>query len=305
MANSLNDKIAIVTGAGRGIGRGVALFLASEGAKVIVNDPGSNLDGSENATSPADQVVTEIEKAGGQATANYGNVADFSVGASMVTQAVETYGSLDIIATCAGILRDRMIFNMSEEEWDMVIAVHLKGTFNLIRHASTQFRRQRSGRIITFTSESGLEGNVGQSNYGAAKGGIAGLTRVVARDLGRYGVTCNSVAPRALTRMTANVPRGEQLGQNGFAALGAGLDNWNPEDIAPFVAYLAGDAAADINGQIFLVYGSTIAIMSQPRPAYTIQKADGLWTVEELKQILPTTLAKDLVNPAPKQRPKE
>ena len=305
MAEALRDKVAIVTGAGRGIGRGIALFFAREGAKVVVNDPGVNMDGTGQTTSPAIDVVTEIQTAGGQAVANHANVAQFSAVEAMVQQAKDTYGRLDIVATCAGILRDRMVYNMTEEEWDAVIAVHLKGTFNVVKNACIQYRQQRSGRIITFTSESGLEGNVGQANYGAAKAGIAGLTRVVARDMGRYGVTCNAIAPRAITRMTENVPKPAPGSAPTFAALGEGLETWAPEDVAPFAAYLASDLAADINGQIFLAYGNTIAIMSQPKPLFTVQKSDGPWSVEELHAILPTTVTKDLVNPAPAEPPRE
>jgi NAD(P)-dependent dehydrogenase (short-subunit alcohol dehydrogenase family) len=303
MTDTLANKVALVTGGGRGIGRGVSRFLAKEGAKVVVNDPGVSLQGSESSPAPADQVVTEIQELGGDAIANYQSVTEFAAGQDMVQQAIDTYGRLDIVVTCAGILRDRMIFNMSEEEWDDVIRVHLKGTFNVVRHASSVMKDQRSGRIVTFSSTSGLYGNVGQANYGAAKSGIAGLTKVIARDLGRYGVTANSIAPRAATRMTLSVPdaavaRRASAGimrpqdRDGVAA------DFDPDDIAPFVAYLASDHAANVNGQTFLVYGNTVTLLSQPRLEQSILKPDGFWSYEELEEIMPT-LTRDLTNPAP------
>ena len=206
MPNLLQDKVAIVTGSGRGVGQGVAMQMAAAGAKVVVVDPGVNLDGSGADQSVAQQVVAQIQAAGGQATPCMESVATMEGGEKIVQTALDAYGRLDIVVTCAGILRDRMIFNMSEAEWDDVIAVHLKGTFSVVKHACILFRQQRSGRIITFSSTSGLYGNSGQANYGAAKDGIAGFTRVVARDMGRYGVTANSIAPSASTRMIGSVP---------------------------------------------------------------------------------------------------
>ena len=202
----LEDKVAIVTGAGRGIGRGVAKLMAAEGAKVVVCDLGVNVDGTGADISVAQQVVNEIGEAGGTAVACTESVATMDGGEKIVQTAVDNFGKLDIVVTVAGILRDRMVFNMTEEEWDDVIAVHLKGTFTVVKHASILFRQQRSGRIITFSSTSGLYGNSGQANYGAAKDGIAGFTRVCARDLGRYGVTANAISPSASTRMTTSVP---------------------------------------------------------------------------------------------------
>ena len=201
MANRLDGKVAIVTGAGRGIGRGEALLLAAEGAAVVVNDLGGNTDGTGTDGGPADQVVAEITAAGGRAVANYDNVAEMQGGENLVKLALDTFGRLDILVNNAGILRDRMVFNMSEAEWDAVIAVHLKGHFTTIKAAGVIFRQQRSGRIINTGSSSGL-GNMGQANYSAAKEGIVGLTRTVARDLGRYGATCNAIRPTAGTRLT-------------------------------------------------------------------------------------------------------
>ena len=194
MANRLAGKVAIVTGGGRGIGRGEALLLAEEGAAVVVNDLGGNPDGTGHDGGPADEVVAEIKAKGGRAVASYDNVAEMAGGENMVKIALDTFGRLDIVVNNAGILRDRMVFNMSEEEWDLVVDVHLKGHFTTTKAAGVIFRQQRSGRIINTSSTSGL-GSMGQANYSAAKEGIVGLTRTVARDLGRYGVTCNAIRP--------------------------------------------------------------------------------------------------------------
>ncbi|MBI2761961.1 MAG: SDR family NAD(P)-dependent oxidoreductase, partial [Chloroflexi bacterium] len=206
MGNRLEGKVAIVTGGGRGIGRGVSHLLAEEGARVVVADFGVAVDGTQPSSGPAQEVADEIKAKGGEAVANFGDVSTVEGGEAMVKQALDSFGRLDILINVAGILRDRMLFNMTEEEWDAVIGVHLRGHFCTIKPASVVMRQQRSGRIVNFSSISGLRGNPGQANYGAAKAGIAGLTRVVARDLGRYGVTCNAISPGASTRMTATVP---------------------------------------------------------------------------------------------------
>ena len=308
MANTLDGKVAIVTGAGRGIGRGVAMQMAGEGARVVVVDPGVNVDGSGYDQSVAEQVAAEIGHAGGTAAACTESVNSMSGGEKIVQTAIDSFGKLDIVVTCAGILRDRMVFNMTEEEWDDVIAVHLKGTFTVVKHACILFRQQRSGRVITFSSESGLVGNSGQANYGAAKSGIAGFTKVVARDMGRYGVTANSIAPRASTRMVGAIPDSvaEIRARSGVAPLAEGgeLQELDPDHIAPFICYLASDYSDNINGQTFLVYGDTVSLMSQPRPQQSIYNPDGHWSMEQLAPLAREVLTRNIANPAPAAPPR-
>ena len=276
----LEGKIAVITGAGRGIGRGIALLMAEEGAKVVVNDPGVGPDGTGHDDGPAAQVVDEIKATGHEAVANFDTVATMDGGESIIKTALDKFGRIDILVNNAGILRDRMVFNMSEQEWDEVIAVHLKGHFATIKPASVLMRQQRYGRIINFSSESGLWGNAGQANYGGAKSAIAGLTRVVARDLGRYGVTCNAIAPRALTRLVATIP-GRDGNPDTERPPAAG-----PRMIAPMVAYLATDEAWNVNGQKFLVYAGTVAVLHHPIPWRTAFKP-GMWTLDELSKADP------------------
>ena len=297
----LEGRVAVVTGSGRGIGRGVAKLLASEGASIVVNDVGAALDGQGEDSTPAAQVVEEISELGGRAVASYHSVATAEGGANIVQQALDEFGRLDIVVTPAGILRDRMIFNMSEQEWDDVIAVHLKGTYSVVRPASEIFRAQKSGRIVTFSSVSGLYGQGGQSNYGAAKDAIAGFTRVVAKELARYNATANIISPGASTRMTDSVPESTRAMRAGaFPPPMEGTLTSEPDQVAPMVVWLCTDAAEGVSGNIFHCTGNRVSLMNHPVPHRSIYK-DGRWTVDELSAVVPETIGMDLINPAPKQ----
>ena len=297
----LEGKVAVVTGAGRGIGRGVAKLLASQGAAVVVADVGASLDGDGEDTTPAAKVVEEISELGGRAVASYHSVATMEGGANIVKTAMEQFGRLDIVVTAAGILRDRMLFNMSEQEWDDVMGVHLKGTFSVVQPASKIFKEQGSGRIVTFSSVSGLYGYGGQANYGAAKDAIAGFTRVVAKDLERYGVTANAISPGAQTRMTDSIPDSTKDMRKGeFLPAPEGTLTTEPEQVAPMIVWLASDQAADVTGRIFHTVGNRVSLMNSPQQGRSIHKA-GRWTVEELAGVFPETIGMDLVNPAPPQ----
>jgi NAD(P)-dependent dehydrogenase (short-subunit alcohol dehydrogenase family) len=280
---SLQGKVAIVTGAGRGIGREHALALARAGAKLVVNDLGASLAGEQEEESPARQVVAEIEALGGEAVANGENVADFEGARRMVEQAVGTFGRLDILVNNAGILRDRMLVNMEEAEWDAVIAVHLKGHFAPTRHAAAHWRERAKageevrGRVINTSSPSGVFGNVGQANYGAAKAGIAGFTLIAAQELARYGVTVNCLAPNARTRMTESA-FGELAPPDGF-------DPLDPAHNSPIVVALCADAAQGITGQVFHVYGGAVNAL-RPWDAGELFAREEGWEPDDLLEEL-------------------
>ncbi len=277
----LDGKVAIVTGAGRGIGREEALLLASEGATVVVNDVGASVEGQGGDVHPAQEVVDLITSSGGRASVNGDDISSWSGAKSVVDQAIDTYGSLDILVNNAGILRDKMSFNMDESDWDDVIRVHLKGHFAPSHHAAVYWRSKSkageatSGRIINTSSEAGLYGNAGQANYSAAKAGIASMTWVLARELERYGVTVNAIAPRARTRMTENL----------FGQLAAkkedSFDEWDPRNVAQLIGFLASDEAADVNGQVFVVFGGNIWAMGGFHPVGEVHR-DHAWTPSEL-----------------------
>jgi NAD(P)-dependent dehydrogenase (short-subunit alcohol dehydrogenase family) len=310
MGDRLKDKVAVITGAGRGVGRAIALGMAEEGAKVVVNDLGVSRDGSGAAASPADEVVAEIKKMGIAAVANHDSVATPEGGENIIRTAMDNFGRIDILVNNAGFLRDRMIFNMTPEDFDTVMKVHVYGTFYCTKPAAIIMRQQRYGRIINTSSSSALRGNAGQSNYGAAKGAIAGFTRVVARDLGKYGVTVNCYAPTAATRMTvseemeealkARIARGQITEEQAKAFRPPA-----PEDNVGIVLYLATDAAANINGCIFFANGGSLGLCHQPIPCEKTIYKQGTWTLDELFRVMPGTLASELINPAPPQPPKE
>jgi NAD(P)-dependent dehydrogenase (short-subunit alcohol dehydrogenase family) len=301
MSISLKGKVAIVTGAGRGLGREEALLLAKYGAKVIVNDMGGSYDGRGEFHGPADEVVNEIKKMGGEAAPNYESVTSFQGAKRIIDQAISTFGKLDILVNNAGILRDKMIFNMEEEDFDAVIGVHLKGTFNCTRHACNYWRAQSkegkpvAGRIINTASDAGLLYNPGQSNYGAAKAGIVAFTNIVAKEMAKYGVTANTVVPVARTRLTTEATPSiapimstpeEMTKRFGYDPLG-------PQNLAPLVVYLASDDAKDITGRVIRLVGGTVFLLQSWHDVGEVKK-NGTWTPEELGPKL-----KELIKKAP------
>ncbi|GAA5000392.1 3-oxoacyl-ACP reductase [Streptomyces siamensis] len=288
MSLPLEGLTAIVTGAGRGLGRAEALELARLGAAVVVNDYGqSGRDGSgASSATPAEEVAAEIRAAGGRAVAHTGDVADHEQARLLVELAVTEFGKLDVLVNNAGILRDRMVFSMSEDEWDSVIRVHLKGHFNTTRFASAHWRARSKaaggpvyGRIVNTSSEAFLAGSAGQPNYAAAKGGIVGLTTSSALALAKYGVTANVICPRARTRMTEDVFAG-------FAEPDEGLDPLAPEHVAPLVGYLAAPAAGHVNGQLIVVHGGMVAIVERPRVAAKFDTKQDAFSHDELDALL-------------------
>ena len=283
---SLEGRVALITGAGRGIGREHALYFAAEGAKVVVNDLGGANDGSGADATPAQQVVEEIRALGGEAVVNGDNVADWEGAQRMVNQAVETFGDLDILVNNAGILRDRVLVNMTEAEWDDVIAVHLKGHFAPSRWAATYWREQHKAGVskprhmVHTSSTSGLFSNPGQSNYGAAKTGIATLSQIIAKELSRYNVKSNTIAPGARTRLTLATPGLENI----MAPKEGAFDPWDPANISPLVAYLASEQCV-FTGETFLVQGGSVTMVESWKRGAAVGR-DAKWTVDELAEAL-------------------
>ena len=322
MANRLDGKVAIVTGAGRGIGRGVAHLLAQEGASVVVNDLGGSVAGEGDSEGPAAEVVQEIRDAGGTAEASRDSVAEYDSAAKIVETAIDTYGKIDILVHVAGILRDRMVFNMTEEEWDGVLQVHLYGAYNMVRHAVPHMIDQQYGRIVLFSSGSGL-GASGQVNYASAKEGMVGFARALARELAPHGITANAVDPGGATRMTATVPDStRQLRDQQRAAAAASAaataptmatqgapiqgpdEARDPDNNAPKAVYLCTEAGGSITGQVIGVSGWPMTLYSPRHVTKSIHK-DGRWTLDELDDLIPISLGAGLVNPVPPQMPRE
>jgi 3-oxoacyl-[acyl-carrier protein] reductase len=302
MGERLKDRVAIVTGSSQGIGKAIAMALAREGAKVVTNNRRPGAEGGD-----AETVAKEIKGMGGEAVPFFGSVSEFDVAEKIVKTATDSFGRIDIVVNNAGADAPRMVWNMSEEEWDRSVDSFLKGSFNCIRFASGPMREQKWGRIINTTSTAWL-GTVGHCNYGAAKAGLVGLTRAVAREVGRYGVTCNAYAPTAATRFTlsddivAGFKKRYEAGlltKERFEEL---TNPPSPETVGPFIVYLCSEEAADINGQVFDVTGGDIAIYSEPVKKKTITRKQGMWTVEELIEQVPRVLLEGYKNPAPPQK---
>jgi NAD(P)-dependent dehydrogenase (short-subunit alcohol dehydrogenase family) len=285
---TLDGRVAIITGAGRGLGREHALLFASEGAKVVVNDLGGDIHGEGEDRAPAQQVVDEIKAMGGEAVANTGSVADWNESKELIDQAIETFGDLHVLVNNAGILRDRVLVNMTEEEWDAVINVHLKGHFCPTRHAAAYWREQtKAGKeikasIVHTSSTSGLLGNPGQTNYGAAKSGIATFSQICAMELGRYGVRSNAIAPMARTRLTEQTPGLEDVVKEPES----GFDAWDPANVSPMVGYLATESCP-FTGQAFLVQGGRVTRFVPWTLNGSVEKQDDRWTVAELMSEAP------------------
>lgn len=283
MSGTLDGRVVIVTGAGRGIGASVSRLFAEQGAKLVVNDLGAGPDGTGGDEGPARDIAEEIVRAGGEAVSDGGDIADTATGQRLVDLALEAYGKLDVVVNVAGILRDKMIFNLDDEDWDAVIRVHLRGHFSTVKPAAAYWRRQRNPdghfRIINFTSDSALQGSPGQPNYAAAKMGIIGLTASLANALGRYGVTANAIAPGAATRLTATIPTEKRLGGDRPAT----DDSRSPDNIAPLVSYLASEASDWISGRTLGAAGYGVTLWNNPEVRARIS-SEGPWDPEDLAQ---------------------
>ena len=315
MGNRLEGRVAIVTGAGRGIGAEVARWLAADGASVVVNDLGASLDGAGLSNAPAEQVAQSIRDAGGSAVANFDSVAEYETAGKIVQSAIDNFGRIDAVCHVAGILRDRMVFNMTEEEWDAVLAVHLYGAFNIVRNCVPHMMNQRYGRIVLFSSGSGL-GASGQANYAAAKEGMVGFARALSKELSPYGITANAVYPGGATRMTASIPDSTtQLRQQQRAQLQGGEspeeeipvappESRDPANNAPKATYLCSEAAGDITGQVVGISGWQATLYSPRHVTRSIHK-NGRWTLDELDRLMPISVNDGLVNPVPTQPPRQ
>ncbi len=307
MGELLKDRVTAVTGAGQGLGRAEAIGLAEQGAKVVVNDLGTATDGSGSSKGPADNVVAEIKKAGGEAVANYNSVATAEGAESIIQSAIDCFGSIDVLVNNAGFNRDRMVYNISDEEFDSVMKTNLYGTFYTTRAACRIMRQQKYGRIINTSSHAGL-GNMGQANYSAAKEGIVGFTRTVAYDMGRYGVTCNVVRPvsgtRGFVEMVENKGLreawtkmfGEELAEKRLKQM---LELNQPEDVASLVVYLASEKADNVNGCVFEVWHGHVGIYTEPVTVEQVLWKNGRFTPEELAETMPGTLTRDKVGELP------
>ena len=286
MAGILEGKVALVTGAGRGIGREIALYMAREGARVLVNDPGVSLQGSDETEAPANEVVREIGAAGGEAVADHGSVSEPAAARAMVERALDSFGRIDVVVNNAGILRDAIFHKMTDEDWDSVIKVHLYGSFNVSRAAAPHFREQQSGAFVHMTSSSGLIGNYGQANYAAAKMAVTGLSKAIALDMRRFNVRSNCISPFAWSRMIGSIPNTPDQEERLKA-----LKMLTPDKIAPVAAFLASDDASDVTGQIIAVRGNEIFLMSQSRPLRSVHRSEG-WTPATLRDhMLPSLRA--------------
>ncbi|MCH2522194.1 MAG: SDR family NAD(P)-dependent oxidoreductase [Dehalococcoidia bacterium] len=310
MGNRLEGKVAIVTGGGGGIGRGVCRLLAEEGASVVVNDVGGAVDGTGTSTGPADELVSEIKENGGVAVSNYDTIATMEGAGKLVQAAIDNFGRVDILMHVAGILRDRMVFNMTEEEWDAVLSVHLYGAFNTVKQVVPHLIEQRSGRIIIFSSGSGL-GNSGQTNYAAAKEGQVGFVRSLSRELAPFNITVNAVYPGGDTRMTGSIPDSalEIRAQRGISSRRTvpTKELWeprHPDRNAPKAVYLCTDAAENITGEVIGTSGPPMTLYT-PRHVSRVIHSDTAWTLDQLEVMMPNAITDGIPNPAPAVQPEE